>query len=66
LSQASNTWLRVSSFGVIGKITIWVGAIRGGKMIPSSSPCAITTVPTMRVVMPQLVVHPNSCLPSRL
>src|SRR5205823_4834636 len=65
LSQASNTWPRVSSFGVIGKITIWVGAIRGGKTTPSSSACAITMVPTMRVVIPQLVVQPNSCLPSR-
>ena len=65
LSTASSTAARVSSFGVIAMITACAGEIRGGSMSPSSSPCAMMSVPIIRVVIPQLVVHAYSSSPLR-
>ncbi len=65
LCAASSTAARVSSFGVMGRMTTCVGATRGGSTRPSSSACAMMSVPISRVLMPQLVVHANSSLPAR-
>ena len=41
----------------MGRMTICVGAMRGGRIRPSSSACAMRTVPMSRVLTPQLVVQ---------
>ena len=48
----ASTFRRVSSSLKMGTTTTWIGATLGGKMRPESSPCAITSAPTMRVLMP--------------
>ena len=53
----SITASRVSSFGVTGNITIWLGATFGGMTTPSSSPCAMISVPIRRVDTPHDVVQ---------
>ena len=50
---------------MIGMITTCVGATRGGSTRPSSSACAMISVPMSRVLTPQLVVQAYSFLPSR-
>ena len=64
-SHAGRTVSRISGFGVMGTMTICSGATRGGSTAPSSSACAMMTVPTSRVLTPQDVVHAYSCLFSR-
>ncbi len=56
ISRAAATVSRCcSSLRQIGTITAWIGAIRGGRTSPSSSPWAITTAPISRVETPQEV-----------
>ena len=55
------TVARSSSPRVIGTITTCQGASLGGSRRPVSSPWAITTAPTMRVLRPQEVVQHNFC-----
>ena len=64
-SAAAITASAVSGFGVMGRMTICAAATAGGTTAPSSSACAMTSVPMRRVLTPQLVVQPNSFLPSR-
>ena len=64
-SAASSTATRDSSLVRTGRMTICEGATRGGKTSPSSSECAMISVPMSRVLTPQLVVQASWRLPSR-
>jgi hypothetical protein len=55
---------RSSSVFQIGTRTTWIGASRGGKLTPLSSPCAMTRAPTRRVDTPQEVDQTCSHVPS--
>ena len=48
---------RDSSLGVTGMIMTCCDATRGGQMSPSSSECAMMSVPMRRVETPHEVVH---------
>ena len=41
----------------MGTTMAWIGASRGGRISPWSSPCTITIAPTRRVLTPQEVVQ---------
>ena len=47
-----STLARPSSSRKIGTTITWTGATLGGTISPESSPCAITSAPTSRVLMP--------------
>ncbi len=56
ISQKASTSASSGLSRSIGTMTIWRGAIAGGRRRPSSSPWVMITPPTMRVETPQLVV----------
>lgn len=56
-SQASMMASRESSFGVTGMMMTCCEAMRGGQMSPSSSECAMMSVPMRRVETPHEVVQ---------
>ena len=60
-SQASVT---PGLWAAIGRITVWIGAMRGGRRRPRSSPWVITMAPIRRVETPQLVSSAYWSLPS--